>query len=86
MNFDYFDPQEEGLVGGFYDKKFSNGFKIGVFASLFYVPEMNPGYEIDADNGTIECKNPWCTAPSASTDIENKTKQIRDDFLMITTC
>jgi hypothetical protein len=69
-NFDYFEPGEEGLVGAFYDYKFSNGINVGVFGSMVYVPELNPGMDVNKDNGTVECSNPWCTAPSASTEIE----------------
>jgi hypothetical protein len=69
-NFDYFEPGEEGLIGAFYDYKFASGFKIGVFGSMIYVPELNPGLDVNKDAGTVECNNSWCSAPSASTEIE----------------
>lgn len=69
VNFDFFEPGEEGLVGFFYDIKFKTGTKIGIFASILYVPELNPGVTLDEEKGTVECNNPWCSAPSAETEV-----------------
>lgn len=79
VNFDYFEPEQEGLVGFFYDKKFSNGINLGVFGSFLYVPEMSQGLVIDKDKGTVKCKTPWCEAPSASAEIEGKNVPIYYD-------
>lgn len=69
VNFDYFEPGQEGLVGLFYDYKFDNGFKAKVFASFIYVPELNPGQTIDEEEGTVECNNPWCTEPGSEAEV-----------------
>ena len=71
-NFDYFEPGQEGLIGFLYEKKFQNNISVGAFGSILYVPESNPGMEIDEDNKTVTCKNPWCDAPSDSAEIEGK--------------
>lgn len=68
-NFDYFEPGQEGLTGIFYDKKFANNLRLGAFGSLLYIPEMNPGMKINKEEGTVECQNPWCNAPSSSAEI-----------------
>ncbi len=47
VNFDYFEPGQEGLIGFFYDKKFSNGFEIGLFGSFIYIPELSQGMIVD---------------------------------------
>lgn len=69
VNFDYFEPGQEGLVGFFYDKKFNNGFSFSAFGSFIYVPEMNPAMQVN-DDGTIDCKNPWCTQMESQVDID----------------
>lgn len=71
VNFDFFEPGEEGLTGIFYDKKFENGFHYSLFGSFTYVPELNPGLKIDKKNGTVTCQNPWCDAPSSTAPINN---------------
>jgi hypothetical protein len=70
INFDYFDPGQEGLIGAFYDKQFKNGFNLSAFGSFVYVPEMNPALQVN-DDGTIDCKNPWCTQPNSSAQIDD---------------
>lgn len=72
VNFDYFEPGQEGLTGLLWEQKFNNGFTFGAFGSVVYIPEMNPGTEINEDKGTVECNNPWCSAPASSTDFEGK--------------
>ena len=72
VNFDYFEPDQEGLIGVFYDKQYSNGFNLGLFGSLVYVPEMSQGLVVDKESGAIECKTPWCDAPASSAEIEGK--------------
>lgn len=75
-NFDYFDPRSEGLIGVFYDKKFSNGLDISLFGSGIYVPELSQGLIIDGKSGTVECRTPWCDAPSSSAEIEGQARPI----------
>lgn len=69
VNFDFLEPGQEGLVGIFADHKFDSGFKIGLFLSSFYIPETNPGQDIDSDAGTVKCRNPWCSAPAETTEV-----------------
>ena len=73
INFDYFEMDREGLIGVFYDEKFSNGFDFGFFVSELYVPEMSQGMIIDQNKGTITCKTPWCDAPASSAEINGST-------------
>lgn len=71
-NFDYFEPGREGLVGFFYDHKFLNGLDISLFASGVYIPEMSQGLIVDKERGTIQCRSAWCSAPSASAEVEGR--------------
>lgn len=71
VNFDYFEPGQEGLVGLFYDHNFESGFKVKVFASMIYIPELNPGQTLNKANGTVECNNPWCSEPARETEVSD---------------
>lgn len=71
VNFDFYEPGQEGLVGLFLDHKFKNGIKLSIFASMLYIPELNPGTTVDKDNGTVECNNPWCSAPPAEVNTDD---------------
>lgn len=72
VNFDGFEPKQEGLTGiTFNHHNKASGFKMAIFGSVIYVPETNPGAKIDKENGTVTCQNPWCTAPSPSADTGN---------------
>lgn len=69
VNFDGFDPQQEGLTGlafNYHNKE--TGLKFSLFGSVIYVPETNPGLKIDKDNGTITAQNPWSKAPAPTAD------------------
>lgn len=79
VNFDYFEPEQEGLIGMFYDKKFGNGFDVGIFGSFVYVPEMSQGMVIDKDKRSVVCKTLWCDAPSASAEIQGRDVPIHYD-------
>lgn len=70
-NFDGFEPGHEGLTGFTFNRHNDNGFKFSLFTSVIYVPEMNPGLKINKDDGTVECQNPWCKAPSAEAPISD---------------
>ena len=76
-NFDFFDPGQEGLVGLGYENKSTNGFVWKVFGSALYVPETNPGLDVNKSNNTIKSRNPWAQAPAESTDIEGATWNIK---------
>jgi hypothetical protein len=81
VNFDGFEPRQEGLTGialNYFNR--DTGFKVSVFGSVLYVPETNPGVKIDKENGTITCQNPWCKAPAPTADIgDGKIIPIRYD-------
>ena len=79
INFDYFEPGREGLVGVFYDKKFGNGVDISLFGSGIFIPELSQGMIIDSKKGTIKCKSAWCDAPSASAEVEGRDVPIHYD-------
>jgi len=72
INFDGFNPGQEGLTGVSFNHRNANGFNVSLFGSVLYVPEMNPGTKIDPDKGTVTCDNPWCKAPSPTADVEGK--------------
>jgi hypothetical protein len=76
-NFDFFNPGQEGLVGLAYENKSSSGFYWKVFGSGLYVPEMNPGLDIDKSDKTIKSRNPWANPPAATTNIETKETPIQ---------
>lgn len=69
VNFDGFSPGQEGLVGLRYVFNLNKNFKIEAFGSYFYIPELNPSLEINDENGTVKCKNPWCTPQNESAEI-----------------
>lgn len=71
INFDYYEPGEEGLAGVSYLHRFNNGISVNAFLSPIYVPEMNPGQTIDKKNGKILCENPWCRKISDSAPISD---------------
>jgi hypothetical protein len=74
VNFDGFEPKQEGLIGANLNHHNKNsGFKFSLFGSLVYAPESNPGVKIDKENGTLTCQNPWCKAPSPSADMDGKS-------------
>ena len=73
VNFDYFQPGQEGLTGVMFGTKIGN-WKIEAFGSLVYVPEMNPGQKYDKESGTVTCQNMWCkplsqTAPVGDNEV-----------------
>ncbi|MBT4790160.1 MAG: hypothetical protein HON90_01195, partial [Halobacteriovoraceae bacterium] len=79
INFDYFEPGQEGLVGIFYDIKSASGFELGVFGSFLYIPELNQGLIVDKKNRSVACKTMWCDAPLSSAEIEGKNVPIHYD-------
>ncbi len=65
INFDGFEPGQEGLTGLLYTQK-ADGMSFSLFGSVLYIPEMNPGQDYDEDTGKVSCSNPWCR-PQAET-------------------
>lgn len=78
-NFDGFEPGQEGLTGVTLNYRNANGFNTSVFGSFIYIPEMNPGLQIDKEEGTITSKSPWAKAPEPSTQMEGETIPIYYD-------
>ncbi len=78
-NFDFFEPGQEGLTGISYEHKGSNGMRYRLFGSGLYIPEMNPGFDINDKRKTIKCRSPWCDAPSSETEVQGSMKSIEYD-------
>jgi hypothetical protein len=76
-NFDFFDPGQEGLVGLGYENHSSSGFFWKAFGSGLYVPEMNPGLDINKSDNTITSRNHWADAPASSTNVEGNDTPIQ---------
>lgn len=69
INFDGFSPGQEGLVGMRYVLNLNKFFSVEAFLSYIYIPELNPSQEINEDDGTVKCKNPWCNEQADSAEI-----------------
>ena len=82
INFDQFKPGQEGLTGVQYQLNRKSGFYMGAFASLLYIPEMNPQLKINKNDGTVTCNNPWCKAPTAQTQIRDQVVPIKYEVNM----
>lgn len=72
QNFDFFEPNQEGLIGVTFKRKYHSGIRYELFTSFLYVPELNPPMEIDKENGTITSKSPWSNAPAETARIESR--------------
>jgi hypothetical protein len=83
INFDGFEPGQEGLTGATVNFNFDSGFKISLFGTGIYVPELNPGTKINKDDGTIECQNAWCKAPDAGADTNQDGVADKDIFYSV---
>lgn len=79
VNFDYFTPGQEGLIGLLYEAKPDSGFRVRAFASPLYVPEMNPSLDIDKKNKTITTRHPWADTPASSAEVEGVMMQVQYD-------
>lgn len=78
-NFDYFTPEQEGLIGLLYERKSSNGMRYRAFVSGLYVPETNPSLDIDKNDGTITSRHPWADAPASSTVVDGVRMDVKYD-------
>jgi hypothetical protein len=67
VNFDFFEPGQEGLTG-YVGKQKIGLASIEFFGSAIYIPELNPSLDIDIDKGTITSRHPWVKPPPATTD------------------
>lgn len=77
-NFDFFEPGQEGLLGVRFKKSLGDYFVLDVFASAFYIPQLNPASRINSGEGSITSKNPWAnTPPSSITDTTLAADPIR---------
>lgn len=70
IGFDGFEPGQEGLVGLLYERKSSNGMRYRAFLSGMYIPELNPGLDIDKGDRTITSRHPWADPPAATAEID----------------
>lgn len=70
VNFNGFEPGQEGLVGVTYSNHSTNGFFWRVFGTPVYVPETNPPLDIDKDKKTITSRSPWAEPPARRNPIE----------------
>lgn len=75
-NFTGFEPGQEGLIGLGYSNKSSSGFFWSAFGSPLYVPEMNPGLDINKSDNTITSRNAWAKPPAATTNIDGNETPI----------
>lgn len=78
-NFDYFTPGEEGLVGVLYESRPKTGFRLRVFASGLYVPEMNPSLDYDKKDKSFTSRHPWADAPARTADVEGVRMDVKYD-------
>lgn len=76
-NFDFFDPGQEGLMGIGYENRSSSGFFWRAFGSGLYVPEMNPGLDVNKGDKTITSRNPWANAPASTTNVDGNQTPIQ---------
>ncbi len=83
INFDGFEPGQEGLTGATVNFNFDSGFKVSFFGTGIYVPELNPGTKINEGDGTIECQNAWCKAPDAGADTNSDGVPDKDIFYSV---
>lgn len=77
MNFNFFEPGQEGLVGMTYERRSSNNMRYGLFGSVLYVPELNPEFDINKKRGTVKSRHPWADAPATSAPILGVDTPIR---------
>lgn len=68
-NFDYFEPGQEGLIGLNSTLRGTNGFRVMLFASALYVPELNPALDINKSKKTITSRHAWADAPATRAEI-----------------
>lgn len=71
-NFDFFVPGQEGLIGLQFERKSSNGMRYRAFYSALYVPEMNPGLDINESDKSITSRSQWGTPPAATTNYNGR--------------
>lgn len=76
INFNFFTPGQEGLIGFTYKNRSKSGFFWRVFVSPIYVPETNPSLDIDKKNKSISSRSPWADPPASSTTIDGKDTPI----------
>lgn len=71
VNFDFFRPGQEGLMGVRYKHQLSRYFMVDFYGSPLFVPELNPPLNIDKDKGRISSKSPWAQVPDETAEIGN---------------
>ncbi len=76
VNFDFFNPDQEGLIGLLYERKSTNHMRYQVFGSVLYVPELNPALDVNDRRKTIKSRHPWADAPATTADVQGSQKSI----------
>jgi len=69
VNIDYFNPGQSGLPGFRFNQRLAKSLEIETYASFLYIPELNPSYKINKEEGTVVSKNPWAPPPEQETTI-----------------
>jgi len=78
-NFNFFDPQHEGLIGVHLEHKSGSGIRYRAFVSGLYVPETNPKLDINNSKKTISSRHPWADVPASKADVQGTIMPIRYD-------
>ncbi len=71
-NFDFFNPGQEGLLGAQFERKSSNGMRYRAFYSPLYVPETNPGLDINNSDKSITSRSQWGNPPASTTNYNGR--------------
>lgn len=69
INFNFYTPGQEGLIGFAYKNRSKSGFFWRVFVSPIYVPETNPSLDIDKKNKSISSRSPWADPPASTANL-----------------
>lgn len=79
VNFDFIDSEQEGLIGFLARSKKRRGFNWSLFASALYIPELNPGSDINEQDQTISPKSAWSSRVSDTVTLQGQQRAIRYD-------
>ncbi|MCM2280943.1 MAG: hypothetical protein NDI61_03755, partial [Bdellovibrionaceae bacterium] len=74
FRWDFLQPQQQGLTGGFITWR-GSGASFTVFGSYLFIPEQGPVFELK--NGRISSASPWFTEPTNSLILFEQPTEIR---------
>jgi hypothetical protein len=63
LRWDYLEPQQEGLIGIFFDLAAGDGFRVTFFTSPVFLPDQDPNYRLN--NGQFTSSNRWFSQPQS---------------------